>query len=47
MFGKEDRLSSPTFPDLNLALDGIFDFPLEPGEQPPAVREPPVPAYRA
>ncbi len=47
VFGKEDTLSSPTFPDLKLALDGIFDFPLEPDELPPAVREPPAAAYRS
>ncbi len=47
VFGKEETLSSPTFPDLKLALAGIFDFPLEPDEQPPAVREPPTPGYKA
>ena len=46
VFGKEDTLNSPTFPDLKLVLEGVFDFPLEPDELPPAVREPPAPAYK-
>ena len=45
VFGKEDALRSPSFPGLELALDQVFDFPLEPDEQPPAVREPPAAAY--
>lgn len=47
VFGKDETLTSPTFPDLKLVLDPIFDFPLEPDEQPPAVREPPAPAYQS
>jgi Uma2 family endonuclease len=41
-FGKDDTLTSPAFPDLQLKLGDIFTFPLEPGEEPPAVREPPA-----
>jgi Uma2 family endonuclease len=41
-FEKSETLQSPTFPDLRIALGEVFDFPLEPGEDPPAeVREPP------
>lgn len=47
VFGKEQTLVSATFPDLKIDLAGVFDFPLEPGEEPPVVREPPAPAYRA
>jgi Uma2 family endonuclease len=47
VFGKEDALVSPTFPDLKLTLADVFDFPLEPGEEPPIVAEPPGAAYRA
>ena len=46
-FGKDDALTSPTFPGLEIPLAGIFDFPLEPGEEPPVVREPPSPRYAA
>ena len=46
-FGKDDTLTSPTFPGLELALADVFDFPLEPGEEPPVVREPPSPRYAA
>jgi Uma2 family endonuclease len=45
-YGKEDQLVSATFPDLKIALADVFDFPLEPGEELPVVREPPA-AYRA
>ena len=44
---KEQELLSPTFPDLKVALRDVFDFPLEPGEEPPVAREPPGSAYRA
>lgn len=44
---REQALISPTFPDLKIALKSVFDFPLEPGEEPPVVRQPPSPAYRA
>ena len=40
-YGKMDTLTSATFPDLRLPLAEVFTFPLEPGEEPPAVREPP------
>lgn len=39
--GKEDTLQSPAFPDLSIPLAHVFTFPLEPGEEPPAVRERP------
>jgi Uma2 family endonuclease len=45
-YGKEDQLVSAAFPDLKIALADVFDFPLEPGEELPVVREPPS-AYRA
>jgi Uma2 family endonuclease len=45
--GKDDTLESPTFPGLRLTLADVFDFPLEPGEEPPAVHEPPSSGYRA
>ena len=45
--GRDDELASPTFPELRIVLKEIFDFPLEPGEEPAVVREPPGPAYRA
>jgi Uma2 family endonuclease len=41
-YEKSETLQSPTFPDLRIALGEVFDFPLEPGEEPPkTVREPP------
>ena len=45
-YEKKDVLTSPAFPELALKLDEIFTFPLEPGEEPPVVREPPG-RYRA
>ena len=45
-FGKDQTLISPTFPDLQITLTDVFDFPLDSHEQPPAVKEPPQP-YRA
>ncbi len=36
-----DTLASPTFPELKVDLAPVFDFPLEPGEEPPSVKEPP------
>jgi Uma2 family endonuclease len=36
---KEDELKSPTFPDLEVGLPRLFDFPLEPGEQIQRVKE--------
>ena len=44
-YPKEQELVSPTFPDLKINLADIFDFPLEPGEEPPKVRERPA-VYR-
>jgi Uma2 family endonuclease len=40
-YAKEDELVSATFPDLKIPLADVFDFPLEPGEELPVVREPP------
>jgi Uma2 family endonuclease len=46
-FEKVDELSSPSFPDLRLGLQPVFDFPPEPGDEPPiAVSEPPAPRYQ-
>lgn len=39
VYGKDDSLVSPAFPDLKLALAAVFDFPLEPGEEVQLVRE--------
>ena len=39
-FEKSEALVSPAFPDLALPLEDVFMFSLEPGEEPPAVREP-------
>jgi len=36
---KEDELKSPTFPDLEVDLPHLFDFPLEPGEEIQRVKE--------
>lgn len=47
VFGKDDTLTSPTFPELQVTLKDVFDFPLEPGEEPPLVKEPPAPRYHA
>jgi len=38
-YDKEDTLRSPTFPDLELPLEDVFDFPLEPGEETGVVGE--------
>jgi Uma2 family endonuclease len=46
VFGKDDALVSPSFRDLAITLADVFDFPLEPGEEPPVAKEPPAPAYR-
>lgn len=47
VFGKNDTLVSATFPELRVTLAEVFNFPLEPGEEPPAVHEPPTPRYAA
>ena len=44
VFGKDQTLVSPTFPELKVQLGLVFDFPLEPGEEP--LHEPPPPPYR-
>lgn len=38
---RAELLRSPSFPELVVELAAVFDFPLEPGEEPPVVREPP------
>ncbi len=40
-FERNETLLSPGFPGLEIALDPVFDFPLEPGEELPRVRERP------
>ena len=45
VFSKNQTLVSATFPDLQITLKDVFDFPLEPHEEPPIVKEPPG-AYR-
>ena len=40
---KDDALRSPTFPDLEIDLLSLFDFPLEPGEEIQVVKEVPPP----
>ena len=45
VLGKDQTLASPSFPGLRIALVEIFDFPLEPGEEPPMPSEPPAPKY--
>lgn len=46
VFGRDDTLISPSFPELPITLADVFDFPLEPDEEPPVAKEPPAPAYR-
>ena len=45
--GNNDTLISPSFPNLQVGLKDVFDFPLEHGEEPPAIHEPPAPRYKA
>jgi Uma2 family endonuclease len=47
-YEKHETLRSPTFRGLRVPLKGVFDFPLEPGEEVQTVREstPPYPARR-
>jgi Uma2 family endonuclease len=47
VFGKDQILTSPSFPGLQITLVDVFDFPLEPDEKPPVVKEPPGPRYNA
>jgi Uma2 family endonuclease len=44
-YAKEQTLKSVAFQDLEVPLENVFDFPLEPGEEVKAVREPPPPRY--
>jgi Uma2 family endonuclease len=41
-YGKDDELVSPTFPDLRIPLEPVFDFPPEPGDAKPMVAEDPA-----
>ncbi len=43
VFGKNTKLTSPSFPGLAITLKHVFDFPLGPDERPPVVRETPAP----
>ena len=45
-YSREEELGSAAFPDLSIPLTEIFNFPLEPGEEPPQVRERPA-VYRS
>lgn len=45
LFAKEEDLVSCILPDLRIHLPDIFNFPLEPGEEPRTVREPPASRY--
>jgi hypothetical protein len=46
-YGKEDTLTSPLFPDLQIELAGIFDFPVDPDEELHLIKEGRPPAYAA
>lgn len=41
-YGKTDAFASPTFPELQLDLARVFDFPPEPGDAVEVVKEPPA-----
>ncbi len=45
-YDQTGSLASPTFEGLTIDLVPVFDFPLEPGEEPPVAMEPPG-RYRA
>lgn len=47
VFIQTQALRSATFPELEIDLAAVFDFPLQPGEEPPVVREPPSRRYGA
>ena len=38
-YEQDDTLRSPTFPDLTVELDGVFDFPVDPEERVNVVKE--------
>ena len=38
-YEKDDTLRSPTFPELEMPLADVFDFPLEPGEEIMVIKE--------
>jgi Uma2 family endonuclease len=41
-YERDQTITSTVFPDLRVPLFTVFDFPLEPGEKPPTVREGPA-----
>jgi len=43
VYGRQDALASPSFPDLRVPLPDVFDIPLAPGEVALEVRQPPPP----
>ena len=43
---EDQTLASPTLPAVIANLAPVFDFPLDPGEEPPEVREPPARYHR-
>jgi Uma2 family endonuclease len=45
VFVQTQTLRSAAFPELKIGLAAVFDFPLQPGEEPPVVREPPPHRY--
>jgi Uma2 family endonuclease len=47
VFGATDTLTSPTFPDLNIKLADIFNYPPSSEEPPPAVAESPAAPYQS
>ncbi len=44
-YAKEDTLLSPCFPDLEIELARVFDFPVDPDERVQLVKEGRPPAY--
>lgn len=45
LFTREDSLVSPSFPGLTFPLADVFDFPPEPGDEPPMIAAEPGPRY--
>lgn len=39
VFEKQDELASPTFPELTIDLEAVFDFPVDPGEELHLIKE--------
>jgi len=46
VYGRTDVLRSPSFPDLQIALEEVFSFPIDPGEEVMEVREARRPDYQ-